>query len=158
MMYESILLFGVIFFAAYLFDTLTQSRHGLMLRNTRQAVLFLALGIYFVLCWSIKGQTLPMKTWNIRLLDKNGHHPRIGLCVLRYLLIWPIPLSGVLLVHLLARQTTYGSTDLLVVFTPFLIFLWSWLDPEQQFLHDRILGTRLVDTHITPKKTGNQSL
>ena len=25
----------------------------------------------------------------------------------------------------------------------FTIFIWSWLDPDGQFLHDRILGTRL---------------
>src|SRR3546814_9891763 len=33
MMYEGILLFGVIFLASYLFDTLTQSRSGMTLRS-----------------------------------------------------------------------------------------------------------------------------
>src|SRR5690606_42131994 len=49
MMYEAVLLFGVVFLAGYLFDTLTQSKHALMLRHARQAWLFLAIGAYFVL-------------------------------------------------------------------------------------------------------------
>ncbi len=65
MMYEGVLLFGVVFLAGYLFDTLTQSRSGLMLRHARQVFLFLAIGVYFLACWRRGGQTLPMKTWNI---------------------------------------------------------------------------------------------
>ena len=48
MMYEGVLLFGVIFLAGYLFDTLTQSRNALMWRSSRQLILFLAIGLYFV--------------------------------------------------------------------------------------------------------------
>ncbi|AFK63144.1 hypothetical protein TKWG_15845 [Advenella kashmirensis WT001] len=72
MMYEAVLLFGVVFFADYIFDTLTQSRSGLTLLGTRQAVLFVAIGLYFVLCWRKHGQTLPMKTWNIRLVSRQA--------------------------------------------------------------------------------------
>jgi hypothetical protein len=57
MMYEGVLLFAVVFLTDYLFDTLTQSKHGLMLRSTRQAWLFLAIGGYFMLCWVRSGQT-----------------------------------------------------------------------------------------------------
>jgi len=35
MMYEGVLLFAVVFLASYLFDTLTQSRHALVLRHGR---------------------------------------------------------------------------------------------------------------------------
>ncbi|HUG57394.1 MAG TPA: RDD family protein, partial [Candidimonas sp.] len=41
MMYEAVLLFGVVFLASYLFDTLTQSRDALMLRHGRQAIVFI---------------------------------------------------------------------------------------------------------------------
>ena len=51
MMYEAVLLFGVVFLAGYLMDTLTQSRNALELRPLRQAWLFVAIGAYFVLCW-----------------------------------------------------------------------------------------------------------
>ncbi|MFC3339488.1 RDD family protein [Paracandidimonas soli] len=145
MMYESVLLFGVIFTAGYLFDTLTQSRSGLIFRHERQLILFLAIGIYFFLSWRRSGQTLPMKTWNIRLVDKNGKVPGAGVLVLRYLLIWPIPLLAAYAVRLASEATGYASTDLLIVFTPFTLFIPTWLNRDGDFLHDRILGTRLVD-------------
>src|SRR3546814_18464097 len=56
MMYEGILLFGVIFLASYLFDTLTQSRSGMTLRHGRQAVVFIAIGIYFIMCWRVRAR------------------------------------------------------------------------------------------------------
>lgn len=148
MMYEFILLFGVIFTASYLFDTLTQSRSGLDLRHGRQIVLFIALGIYFVLCWRL-GQTLPMKTWNIRLVDRQGRIPALRTLLLRYILIWPLPLLGALAVWQTSRYTGYASTDLLIVFTPFLNFIWTWFDKDQQFLHDRLSGTRLIDARAS---------
>lgn len=91
MMYEGVLLFGVVFIASYLFDTLTQSKHGLMLRDGRQVWLFLVIGLYFVLCWRRRSQTLPMKTWNIRLVDRDGQPPSTPRLVLRYVLAWPLP-------------------------------------------------------------------
>lgn len=145
MMYEGVLLFGVVFLASYLFDTLTQSRSGMMFRHGRQAVLFIAIGVYFILSWRKRGQTLPMKTWNIRLVSKDGQVPSLGRLLLRYVLIWPIPLLAALLVLLASRATGYGSTDLLIVFAPFTLFFWTWFDSQHQFLHDRLAGTRLVD-------------
>lgn len=145
MMYETVLLFGVVFLAGYLFDTLTQSRHALMLRHGRQAALFVAIGLYFVLCWRMNGQTLPMKTWHIRLLDRAGRVPSPGRLVWRYLLIWPIPLAIAGLVWLASRWTGWRSVDMFIVLAPFGAFIWSWFDADAQFLHDRLAGTRLVD-------------
>jgi uncharacterized RDD family membrane protein YckC len=121
MMYEAILLFGVVFVADYLFDTLTQSRNALMLRHQRQAWLFLVIGVYFVLCWRIGGQTLPMKTWNIRLVDGDGGKLPLWKAVVRYAIAWPITLSGA------------G-------------FIWTFIDRDRQFPHDRLLNTRLITT------------
>lgn len=146
MMYEAVLLFGVIFLASYLFDTLTQSRDALMFRHGRQAIVFVAVGVYFIMCWRKQGQTLPMKTWNIQLVDRNGNAPSLERLILRYVLLWPVPLLAALLVLGASRLTGYSSTDLLIVFAPFTLFIWTWFDPEQQFLHDRLLGTRLTDT------------
>ena len=149
MMYEGVLLFGVVFLAGYAFDTLTQSRDAMMLRHVRQFVLFLAIGIYFVLSWHRRGQTLPMKTWNIRLADTSGNKPKMARLIARYVLLWPVPMLGVLLVYAAARYTGHASTDLLIVFAPFALFVWTWFDPQKQFLHDRLLGTRLVDSRQT---------
>ena len=89
MMYEAVLLFGVVFLAGYLMDTLTQSRNALELRPLRQAWLFVAIGACFVLCWRRRGQTLPMKTWNIQLVGRDGQPPSVPLLMLRYILAWP---------------------------------------------------------------------
>lgn len=145
MMYEAVLLFGVVFLAGYLFDTLTQSRHALMLRHGRQAALFVAIGLYFVLCWRMNGQTLPMKTWHIRLVDRAGRVPSTGRLVWRYLLIWPIPLAIAGLVWLASQWTGWRSVDMFIVLAPFGAFIWSWCDADGQFLHDRLAGTRLID-------------
>ena len=145
MMYEGVLLFGVVFLAGYLFDTLTQSRSGLMLRPARQVCLFLAIGVYFLACWRRGGQTLPMKTWNIRLTDRNGQALRGPRMLLRYLLLWPLPLLTALLISGLSQISGWPSFDLLIVCAPFSHFLWTWIDPQGQFLHDRLLGTSLHD-------------
>lgn len=143
MMYEAVLLFGVIFLAGYLFDTLTQSKHALALRHARQTWLFLAIGTYFVLCWRGRGQTLPMKTWNIRLVDRDGQPPTMHRLILRYVLTWPLVLLGAGLVSTASSLTGWRSVDMFIVAVPFTIFIWSWFDPDSQFLHDRLLGTRL---------------
>ncbi len=149
MMYEAVLLFGVVFFTDYIFDTLTQSRSGLTLLGPRQIVLFVAIGLYFVLCWRKHGQTLPMKTWNIRLTDRSGNKPAFGKLLLRYLLCWPIPLLGAYVVYLVSRSLGWPSVTMFIVVTPFLNFVYSWFDRDGLMLHDRLAGTRLVDLSRT---------
>lgn len=143
MMYEAVLLFGVVFLANCLMDTLAQPHNALALRPARQAWLFLAIGAYFVLCWRRRGQTLPMKTWNIRLIDRNGGTPSTPRLILRYVLVWPQVLTGAAVVWAAANVTGWPSMALFIVAAPFTIFIWSWFDPDGQFLHDRILDTRL---------------
>lgn len=45
-------MFGVVFIASYLFDTLSQSRHALANRGLRMGFLFVVFGIYFGWFWS----------------------------------------------------------------------------------------------------------
>lgn len=144
MMYEGVLLFAVVFLAGYLFDTLTQSRHALMFRGGRQIWLFLAIGAYFIICWRRSGQTLPMKAWHIRLLAVNGHPAGFGRLVLRYLLMWVLPLIGSGLVWGASVLTGWNAMLMLIVAAPFLIFVPTWFAADQQFLHDRLAGTRLI--------------
>lgn len=143
MMYEGVLLFGVIFVAGYLFDTLTQSKNDLMLRHSRQLIIFIIIGIYFLICWRNGGQTLPMKTWDIRLTDKNNTKLSISKILIRYLLLWPLPLISTLIIASISHLTNLAAVNILIVFAPFSIFIWTWFDPKGQFLHDRILGTEL---------------
>ena len=70
-LYEGMLLFGVVFIAGYLFSTLSQTRNAMDNRHLQQAFLFVVFGIYFTWFWA-KGQTLAMKTWDIRVVDAKG--------------------------------------------------------------------------------------
>ena len=72
-------------------------------------------------------QTLAMKTWRIRLVNPDGAPLTFKQAVLRFFLA----LLGLLLA---------GAG-----------FWWAWFDRDRQFLHDRIVGTRLVRM---PRKTG----
>src|SRR5690606_12317282 len=125
MLYEAVLLFGVVFIADYLFDTLTQSRHALMFRHARQAWLFVVIGVYFVWSWR-HGQTWPMKTWHMRLLGPDGNPPGLSTCILRYVLAWLPVLIAALAVLVVQRMTQLPSTSILVIFAPLALFLWSW--------------------------------
>jgi len=145
MMYEGVLLFAVVFLADYLFDTLTQSKHGLMLRSTRQAWLFLAIGGYFLLCWTRSGQTLPMKAWHIRLVAVDGATPSFGRLVARFVLMWVLPLLGAATVWGISKLTGWPSALTLIVAAPFTVFIPTWFSPQQQFLHDLLAGTRLTN-------------
>jgi uncharacterized RDD family membrane protein YckC len=145
MMYEAVLLFGVVFLAGYLFDTLTQSRNALMLRHARQLWLFLAVGAYFVLCWRRAGQTLPMKTWHIRLVDRDGEPPSLARLAARYVMAWVLPLAAALVVWCAESLSGWPATSMFIVVTPFAIFIGSWLTSDGQFLHDRWAGTRLIN-------------
>ena len=158
MMYEGVLLFGVVFTADYLFDTLTQSRHALMLRPERQAWLFIAIGIYFLLCWRRGAQTLPMRAWHLKLVNASQGRPSLKQLLVRYVLLWPVPLAGMALIYGLVVLTGWPGFYTFAIVTPFLIFIPSWFTPDGQFLHDRIAGTRIADipehlrTAASPKK------
>lgn len=143
MVYESLLLFGVLFLAGYLFSALTQQHSGLMYRHAMQAWLFVVLGAYFVWFWTHGGQTLAMKTWKIRLLDTRGAIPGPARATLRYVLAWLWILPAMALDWALGL-TGWASVGLLAAW----FVAWAataLITPGRQFLHDRLAGTRLVD-------------
>lgn len=150
MMYEGVLLFAVVFLSAYLFDTLTQSKHGLMLREARIVVLFVAIGAYFLVCWQRGGQTLPMRAWHIQLIDEGGARATFKQLFVRYLLVWPLPLAGMALIYGLVLLTGWPAIYLFAVATPFLVFVPTF-GSNTQFLHDRWAKTRLIDVRAQSK-------
>ena len=142
MVYEAMLLFGVVFIAGWLFSTLLQQRHALALRHGQQVWQFIVLGGYFVWFWTRGGQTLAMKTWRVRVVTRDGLALRWPRALLRYLLAWLWFLPGLALAWWMEVQ---GSMLLLLpMLSAALWALTSLLDPDRQFLHDRIAGTRLV--------------
>ncbi|MGZ3239004.1 MAG: RDD family protein [Burkholderiaceae bacterium] len=146
MLYEAMLLFGVLFISAWLFSTLLQQRNALYLRHALQYWLFLVVGVYFVWFWTHSGQTLAMKTWRIRLVTKNGEPVKIGRAIARYVLAWLWFAPG------LALAAFLGAKTWLLIWIPAAnMFLWAaaiYIDPNRQFLHDRFAGTRLTTVTI----------
>ncbi len=148
MVYEAMLLFGVLFISGWIFSTLLEQRHALYLRSALQYWLFLVLGLYFVWFWTHRGQTLAMKTWRIRLVAGNGGDPTTLRAIARYFLslLWIVP--G------LALARAIGAQGWMLVVIPLAnMVLWAlaiYADPQRQFLHDRIAGTRLVDVTDVP--------
>ncbi|WP_061177338.1 RDD family protein [Caballeronia pedi] len=142
MLYEGVILFGVVFLAGYLFSTLTQQRNGLTNHNWLMSWIGIVLAAYFVYFWTHGGQTLPMKTWRLKVVDTHGQPLRPGRALARYALAWlwflpPLALHP--LFSLAVPQT-------LAVFAAW-VALWAAaarLDPARQFLHDRLAGTRIV--------------
>jgi len=103
--------------AAYLM-LVGDASHGWQ-RLGLQGLLWLAMGAYFVRCWVVSGQTLASQTWKLKVVDQHGQLLSYQQAVLRYVL------AGVLLLP--AGLTLW----------------WALLDREQQFLHDRLLGSRI---------------
>lgn len=150
MLYESLLLFGVLFIAGWIFGTLLQQRHALYLRHGLQYWLFVVIGVYFIWFWSHGGQTLAMKTWRIRLVSNNGAPVSIARAAARYLLSWLWFVPGLLLAKLL---DAHGW--LLVAIPAANVALWAGLallNPTRQFMHDRIAGTKLIQFSLRDKQ------
>jgi uncharacterized RDD family membrane protein YckC len=144
MVYELVLLFGVVFLASYALLSATRWTYPLPdhQRWVLQAVLFVVIGIYFAWCWSRGGQTLAMKSWGLRVVEAGGGRLTLGRAALRYLLAWHLFVPGLVLIALFQ---THALIDLVVVGASFIGMLFTaWLDPQRQWLHDRLLGTRLV--------------
>jgi uncharacterized RDD family membrane protein YckC len=124
MVYEGFLLVGLVFIGTWVYLKLFgDASHGIA-RHVLQGYLAIVCGGYFIYCWRRSGQTLAMKTWGVRLVQGGGEPLSLPLALARYALA---------LLGLLA-----GGVG----------FAWAAVDPERQFLHDRLLGTRLVRAPI----------
>jgi len=120
MIYDGLLVFALLLVSTFPFVGLTG---GVITPTTHiilQIYLLFICATYFVWFWLHGGQTLPMKTWKIRLLTRTGKPAGLGQGILRFL----TALVGI-------ACAGFG-------------LLWALWDRDRQFLHDRISGTRLV--------------
>ena len=90
-------------------------------RYLLQAWIVIAIGAYFVTCWARSGQTLPMKTWRIRVVRFDGARLGAWRALHRYVLAW-------------LSLAALGAG-----------FIWAIFDRDRQFLHDRLAGTAIVE-------------
>lgn len=119
LMYEATLVVAILFVAAYLYIALAQSTPSGLSRLIFYFYLVSVCGAYFVFCWVRSGQTLAQKTWGLRVTMVDGALLTPGRAIVRYLLALASVGSGIGL-------------------------LWAAFDPQRQFLHDRLVGSRLV--------------
>ena len=120
MLYESLVVFAVLLIG-FLLPQILLSGFGLAVTSRLLWLhMLLLLMVYFVWFWLNGGQTLPMKTWKLRLTGADGRPPRPMQALLRYLAAWPsILLCGIGL-------------------------FWALFDKDRQFLPPRIAGTSIV--------------
>lgn len=120
MLYEGLVVFSILLIA-FLLPQIVLSGFGMQLGGKLLWIhVLVVLMLYFVWCWLNGGQTLPMKTWKLRLISAEGSKLRPLQALLRYLAAWP-------------SIACFGIG-----------ILWALVDKDQQFLHDRIAGTRIV--------------
>lgn len=120
LLYDGLLLLAILFVATFVFLYLFGSATEAPQRYFLQVYLWLVAAGYFLFCWLRGGQTLAMQTWRIRLTNHVGAALSLKQAIGRYLL---------------------ASLGLLFFGAG---FIWAFFDREGLFLHDRLLGTRLL--------------
>jgi len=147
--YEALLLAALLFAANFLWLPLVSpprsSGQGLTVPDLpTRALLLCALiavaALYFVWSWTGDRRTLPMKTWRMRIVDARGAPLTYKVALVRYVAAWIGPGLALLIYALLRPE---GLSAVAIVVLP-LNYFAALFDPERQFLHDRIAGTRIV--------------
>ena len=121
MIYDALLLVAVLFIAGFVFIYGTNFPQHPNLLLLFRIYLLMVITAYFCWFWCKSGQTLAMKTWRIKLQRHNNSLLLPAQALVRFALACiGIALGG-------------------------LTIWWALFDREQQFLHDRLLGNRLVE-------------
>ena len=154
MIYEALLLLGVVAVAIFSFLFFTQNFPSLLPPHASEVWpmkfwLFVVIGIYFVYFWRRTGQTLAMKTWRIRLIDNERDVLPLTKAIVRYCLAWMWFLPALAVAAQLSLKPWY---ILLAVCTGFLLWaLTAVFDKDKQFLHDKLAKTRLIHINVDQK-------
>jgi len=119
--YESLLLVALVFIATWPFIAFFGDSTQGWRRHALQGWIVVVCGAYFVGFWTRGGQTLPMKTWRMRVVRRDGSPLGVFQALHRY-------------VAAVVGLAALGAG-----------FLWALVDRDRQFLHDRIAGTAIVD-------------
>ncbi len=180
--YEGVLLFGVVFMASLVFTVVSQGVKSLLgLLDTNHApssppldlanvgasssalpssperellqiwILSVVL-VYFVFFWR-KGQTLAMKTWNLRVTTPSGQALSAQHALVRWVLSW-VWFWPPLLVALPFELSWAARSAIGLAWIVFWAAV-SLLHPRQQFWHDACAGTELIQTPPLNKDTND---
>ena len=143
MLYEALLVAALLMVAGFLFiGAATHRLHGPLLWSF-QLYLCIVLGAYFVWCWHRGGRTLAMRAWRLRLQRADGAPVELRRALMRFVLAGASIGSTLIGIGLLWKHSTGREAWLLMVPGSATI-IWALFDRDGQFLHDRLVGTRLV--------------
>src|SRR5687767_6023134 len=141
--YESILLFGIIFMGALIYGIIFKQKNAMHYRLGLQLSIFIFIGIYFIYCWCATGQTLAMKTWGLKLQTIEGNLLNFKQAVLRYILfyiLWILP--SLILGKILNMPKYYLYLILINICCNWIYIKFNFIN--QQSLHDKILKLEII--------------
>jgi len=161
--YEGLLLVAIVFVASFIALPLITPGHAgaaealavpdLAHRVMLFCILFAVVAWYFTWSWTGAHRTLPMKTWRLRLVLADGSPVPAKTALLRFLCACIGPGLAVLAYGVLRQYGLGAQAVWLVAFN----FLWAFVDPERQFLHDRIAGTRIVAQPVASRAAASSA-
>jgi len=143
LVYEGLLLAGVVMAAGLAYAGMTDQRHALQGTPGLRLWIFVVCGAYFVWLWSHGGQTLAMKTWRLRVVTAAGHAPSAARAFTRYLFGWLWFLPALAFVDLSGLRGGWPTAAALAAGMLGYAML-AWLHPSRRLPHEWISGTRLV--------------
>ena len=121
LIYESLLLAAVLMAGALPFSVAAETADRIATRPLFQLYLLVLAATYFTWQWLNGGQTLPMKTWRLKLVTGDGASLTRAHAFKR-------------LVFAIAGTAAFGAG-----------FLWALVDRNRRFLHDRLAGTKIIN-------------
>ena len=158
--YESMLVGALVLALGFamlpLYEPAAPGEHSLVIlppfmREVSFGVVFAVCGAYCAWLWTGGRRTLPMKAWRIALESASGSVVTAGPALVRYLACWIAPACSIL-AYLILRPYGQGRWALALLA---INHAWALIDPDRQFLHDRIAGTRLVAELPSRKRSAN---
>lgn len=138
--YEGVILFGVVFFFAYAFSSVTGFRGAPGVRRWGlQAVLLVILAAYFAYFWSNGRRSLPMKTLSVQLLGRDDAPVGPARALLRF---------GLATAWIVACLAAAEYLAWWLAPAALLPLAWTLVDRDRRALYDLACGTRLAVTPV----------
>jgi len=129
LLYEALLLAALLLAGSIPLVVIAHGVDRAIARPLLQGFVIALAGVYFGWQWC-RGQTLPMKTWRMRIVTRAGARLTPARAAARF-------------AFALAGTLALGAG-----------FLWALVDRDGLFLHDRLAGTRIV---FLPDDPGSES-
>lgn len=149
--YEGLLLIALAICAGFALLPVSSPTHAesltippVFVRTMMFCALVAGAAFYYTWFWTDGRRTLPQKTWRLRLVAADGSDVSRAQAVVRYTAGFIGPALAVAAYAALRGSVVARCAALLLLVN----YAWAWIDPDRQFLHDRLAGTRIVDDAI----------